>query len=876
MDADRARLRPVPSDHDAVDSLFGGTDACRRIAGLLGSTAPGDKRALIIRGARGIGKSTILRWAIGYAEREGWNAVLVRPPWTQEISGHELLLEIISGLSHAPAEEFPLDARPSVLRFSRMIESLVDAPILVAVDDLHLLPTDAVKLLGDGLRLANVTAAIVVTTDLGQPFGVAELGAGGDLWVDTFDLSGLSVGAVDRLVRSLAGRKLVASLVRRLHKETAGNPLFIRETVRMWLDRGLLEQFGPYLDEGDSELPFPQSLQDSVALAVDRLGPHHRLVSSILAALERETSFGELLTASSLEPRELAGVLDALEGRAVIVRRERSFRLAHALFERAIQSGSNTAQADDVTSRIVRMLRARRGTKGAGTAQELAKHSLRLLQPPGDIEAIMIAAAEEALESHREAQAAELFGRLAAGQADSGARVGWLVRQARALLRVAPQQALTAIVEARSLRARTCELDEVHGSALLGLGKPQDALAVYEAALQSELSEDVEARIRYGLACARIMMGERSAARPILEELVQAGFASAAGSLAYIEGVDGKIGAALELLERALAGEVSDRERGFLSASLAAFQVYGGRWREARDTIARSLDEAQGAEDQYVFSSLSATAARLYAWQGNIDEATALTSTALRFARATGSRVMIAEACLTWLRIHIEAGTPTQALSFVRSEIEEHPEDFGRKDMAVYELAMADAYAAAGQAPAGETYARRAAERLEREPLWCVALDRVRAELLLQQGDVAGARAMLARWLAQPSECVFEQAQILQAMAEVNRRMRRKSDAREMADTALSTYASLGAQRRHIQLSAWLQKHFGSALRVQKPEPNALSERETEIAKLAVGGLTNAEIAEKLVISAATVKKHIENVLSKTGARRRSDLHRHL
>ncbi|OIJ96030.1 response regulator [Streptomyces colonosanans] len=58
-----------------------------------------------------------------------------------------------------------------------------------------------------------------------------------------------------------------------------------------------------------------------------------------------------------------------------------------------------------------------------------------------------------------------------------------------------------------------------------------------------------------------------------------------------------------------------------------------------------------------------------------------------------------------------------------------------------------------------------------------------------------------------------------------------------------------------------------------KPEPaqpaEALTERETEIARLVAKGLTNAEIGAELFISAGTAKTHIANVQRKLEARNR-------
>ena len=50
-----------------------------------------------------------------------------------------------------------------------------------------------------------------------------------------------------------------------------------------------------------------------------------------------------------------------------------------------------------------------------------------------------------------------------------------------------------------------------------------------------------------------------------------------------------------------------------------------------------------------------------------------------------------------------------------------------------------------------------------------------------------------------------------------------------------------------------------------------LSERELEVLALMVNGLSNPQIAEKLVVSRSTVKFHVSNILSKLGASSRTE-----
>jgi LuxR family maltose regulon positive regulatory protein len=57
----------------------------------------------------------------------------------------------------------------------------------------------------------------------------------------------------------------------------------------------------------------------------------------------------------------------------------------------------------------------------------------------------------------------------------------------------------------------------------------------------------------------------------------------------------------------------------------------------------------------------------------------------------------------------------------------------------------------------------------------------------------------------------------------------------------------------------------------QQKLPEPLTDREAEILELLAAGLTNLEIAEKLVISAGTVKKHASNIYGKLGVSSRTE-----
>jgi DNA-binding NarL/FixJ family response regulator len=66
-----------------------------------------------------------------------------------------------------------------------------------------------------------------------------------------------------------------------------------------------------------------------------------------------------------------------------------------------------------------------------------------------------------------------------------------------------------------------------------------------------------------------------------------------------------------------------------------------------------------------------------------------------------------------------------------------------------------------------------------------------------------------------------------------------------------------------------LLERFGQAPAAKAPSLEGLTERELEILRLVAEGLTNAEIAERLVVSETTVKTHVSSVLRKLHVRDR-------
>jgi DNA-binding NarL/FixJ family response regulator len=78
--------------------------------------------------------------------------------------------------------------------------------------------------------------------------------------------------------------------------------------------------------------------------------------------------------------------------------------------------------------------------------------------------------------------------------------------------------------------------------------------------------------------------------------------------------------------------------------------------------------------------------------------------------------------------------------------------------------------------------------------------------------------------------------------------------------------------RGDAALDPAVQHHVVAALSTPSSAalPDDLTPREAEVLGLIAEGLTNAEIAERLTVSAATVKSHVNHIFAKIGARDRA------
>ena len=143
---------------------------------------------------------------------------------------------------------------------------------------------------------------------------------------------------------------------------------------------------------------------------------------------------------------------------------------------------------------------------------------------------------------------------------------------------------------------------------------------------------------------------------------------------------------------------------------------------------------------------------------------------------------------------------------------------------------------------------------------------------LIAAADVAPCRARGeledAIDLFDASDAPFETGRARRELARVLAELDRPSDAAVQARLALTAFERLGATREAERARRLVDARGKVSAKV-----SGLSQRELEVLRLLAHGLSNQEIAERLVLSIRTVQRHVENIYGRSAcaaARRRA------
>jgi LuxR family transcriptional regulator, maltose regulon positive regulatory protein len=284
-----------------------------------------------------------------------------------------------------------------------------------------------------------------------------------------------------------------------------------------------------------------------------------------------------------------------------------------------------------------------------------------------------------------------------------------------------------------------------------------------------------------------------------------------------------------------------------------------GAWKEAEAELEAATRELEATRPGKVTDGI-VRLAELRRRQGRLDEADRLLE-----------RISFSPHALFGLAaLAFDRGQAADALDLIDRFLRQIPIENRTDRAAAFELAVR-AHAALGEAEAGR------APLAELEALAdAVATDPMRASAALARGVLARAAGEYAEGrrrledavdLFQRSRVPFESAQARLELAQVLVELGREDLALREARSAQAALGEVGAGLEAHRAAALLRQLGAAPPRRGHGEPTfGLSARELEVLRLVAQGLSNQRIAEALVLSEHTVRRHVANILKKMGA----------
>jgi DNA-binding CsgD family transcriptional regulator len=313
-------------------------------------------------------------------------------------------------------------------------------------------------------------------------------------------------------------------------------------------------------------------------------------------------------------------------------------------------------------------------------------------------------------------------------------------------------------------------------------------------------------------------------------------------------------------------------DRHYMAAHLAHVLWAVGRWDEAQSIAEHALADGRGGITTRI------TALHVLGYlalvRGDSAAAEAVLQEALEAGQRMGELQRIAPALWGLAELSIVRGDPAAAVVWV-----EHARVLSAavRDAAYLFpflvtgarafLALADPAAAARWVAAVE-----ASLSSRSIPGTMPAVDHAHGLLELAAGRLGAARDALARavegWSTRRRiwEATWARVDLARALVRSNR----LAEAARLLEDVERTATELGSPSLLSAARAALRDRHGGAAATEAWAP--LTQREYEVARLVADGETNSSIADRLVVSPRTVGAHVEHILAKLGASRRTEI----
>jgi len=802
-------------------------------------------------------------------------------------------------------------------------------PTILVVDDLQWADQASVTLWGRLARSAGQVPLLLVGMMRPVPqrddLLALRRAVGGAV---RLELTRLSEAAVADLVATLAGGRPDGSLLR-LADGAAGNPLYVTELVA-----ALARSSGLTITEAGTAELAGGSAPDSLSAAIaDRLGFVAGPVRDVLRAaalLGTDFAVSDLAIVLDRGVADLIPAVDEACAVGVLAESGPGLGFRHPLIRAALydempgsvraawhrDAGRALAKAGAPADRVARQMLRAFGEPG-GPAEPVDEWVLDWLTRTADL-----------LVGQAPAVAAELLTRAVASSPADSARHGWLAsRLADALYRIGDRPA--AIQVANRALEHAVEPDlvvDLHWTLALCrmlAGDSAESLATLDRALESPgISARHRARLLVGAARTHINLGELETAGRVaasaLAAASQAGDSWAMGWallwMALVTSTRGRMADALPLFDRALAVTEADPALTDLRLLLQINQAVtlgnldrhdealaaAGQARNLADQVGTAirLAQAHGALGQLLFQTgrWDDALAEVEILPENLKEPTVAcvdfgiaavigfhrgeTGTARRhLAAAVPHERRIPHRIVTALALarsldREQDGALPEALATLTDAIGGHAEEIEE-----IEDLFADAVRLAtetGDLDTVRTLAGQVAElaagseipHRQANALYCRGLlDHDAARLLSAAERYDGAGRPLPR------------AKALEAAAGHLIEAGDRGQARAAFTGAVEVYGSLGAAADIARLQATFRAHGirrgpHAKHRQARSGWDSLTATEIKIAAFVEEGLSNPEIAARLLLSRRTVSTHVSHILKKLDVHSRTDIAR--
>ena len=342
----------------------------------------GRGRLFLIAGEPGIGKSRLAEELAVEARRRGALVLVGRCweaggapaywPWVQALRAYigaveqealkaqlgtggpdllQLLPELGGLVSGAPAPDAFASEGARFRLFDAMAAFLGNAaaarPLVLVLDDLHAADEPSLLLLRflarelGSSRLLVAAAYRDVDPELRDPLTTALAELGRERVTRTLSLGGLGASDIASFIELTTDRTAAPGLATTLHTETAGNPLFVGEIVRLLAAEGRLD------DASAAQLSVPENVRGVIGRRLDRLSDGCASLLGFASVFGREFDLDALARLCGFEQTELLELLDeAVRARLVseLPGALGRMRFAHALIRDTVYEGLGRAR----------------------------------------------------------------------------------------------------------------------------------------------------------------------------------------------------------------------------------------------------------------------------------------------------------------------------------------------------------------------------------------------------------------------------------------------------------------------------------------------------------------------------------------------------